>query len=196
MNENPDSSVPKPRPGAKAVHVALFSFFVAMWLVPILYNGLFNTGIRHAGKWANNLYRVACLFPRRVETWSNYYVELSIDGEEKPTAFHLSEFGGMNPFGYTPRLHRMIVKSRGTSTESELMADLAAYIKEEFARQNPFRPSITEVRFVRVVFRSGSPELAHPDGRWEIPRLEETPVSSRYLLGAYRLQNREPGVAP
>ena len=172
--------------GRRKVHVFLFVAFCIVWLLPILYNGLFNRGIPHAGKWLNNLYRVACLFPRRTPTWSNYYVELSIDGEEKPVAAHLSEFSEMNPFGYTPRLHRMIVKSRDTATEAELMGEMAAYIKQEFANRNPFRPAVTEVRFIRVAYQSGSPELAHPDGRWEIPPLEETPAKSRYVLGSFR----------
>lgn len=169
-------------------YLALFLLFLILWIGPITWNGVTGKGVPGAGLWANNMYRVARLFTKRIPTWSNYYVEIFHEGMEKPTALPLTAFSDMKPFGYTPRLHRMISKSSGNSSETALRGAMAAYIKQKFENQNPFLPPIREIRLIRVVYQSGAPELAHPDGHWTIPPLESIPNSRRRVLGSFRPQ--------
>lgn len=119
--------------------VLCLSFFVIIWLFPLLYVGLNKEdfpGYRNfltnnklynfSGKgvenkqyrfppvpnYLTNMHRCACLFTNSVSAWSNYHIEIQPRGSDKWVPQDHSLYAKMNPFGRRTKISRTIGDSR------------------------------------------------------------------------------------
>lgn len=178
--------------------------FFCLWLLPIVYVGMTGRQIpleaftrmgfpsrasRESASYLNNMYRIACLFPDRVSNWSNFYYLVRLEGEERWTSVPEEDYGRLKPFGYRTRLKRMLDLARDNENGPRLRQDMAAFIKQRYERLHPGEPRVEAVRFVRVFYKVGSPELASPIGRWVNPPFEIIPESQQQIVSTHTFQN-------
>lgn len=168
------------------IYGSLLGLFFVIWILPIGYVGLHRKGVPHAGNYLNNMYRLSCLFTRRVPAWKNYYAELRLQGSQEWIGLPMTEFSEMKPFGYTTRLHFVLSASRRDKNGEEIRRHLVAFIKRRYEGKNPDAQPVVEVRLLRVRYITGSDEMAKPTGRWTIPPLEQFPHSRRTVIGSYK----------
>ena len=165
------------------------ALFVALWLVPILYVGLFQKSVpfekmlgtirapeyftTEISNFLNNNYRIACLFPDRVKSWSNYYFQVSLDHTgENWISLEEDAYSRMKPFGFRTRLKRMIGWTINSDNGPALQRSMAEYVKARYEELNPKKPEVRSVRVIRIVYKSGEEEIAKPAGHWAIPPLD------------------------
>lgn len=196
----PESNVKTPSGGqpplARPFDVFWAVLFLAFWLLPIFYVGFFKRSFplqklevlglpSHAAeqvhKFANNNYRIACLFTDRVEGWGHYYFQARLVGQRQWINLDDSDYALLKPFGYRTRLHRMLSQTSITPAGDPRRQSIAEFVKQRFETLYPEEGKIEAVRVLRAGFKSGDPAIALPAGHWAKPPLFIIP-SHHYKL--------------
>ncbi|MGE0269264.1 MAG: hypothetical protein AB7S78_12505 [Candidatus Omnitrophota bacterium] len=185
-----------------ADYIFAYAFF-CLWLLPIAYVGLSGRQIpleaftragfskaasRNAANYLNNMYRIACLFPDRVKAWGNYYYLVRLQGQESWSSVPEEDYGRLKPFGYRTRLKRMLDLARENENALPLRQAMAGFIKQRYEQLHPLESPVEEVRFVRVTYKVGTPELAKPSGHWTVPPLETVPEDQQEIISTHLFQ--------
>ncbi|MCA9400884.1 MAG: hypothetical protein KC713_04610 [Candidatus Omnitrophica bacterium] len=171
--------------------------FFTFWLVPILLVGLMNRGIpfykltrigvpQHLAKqtsnYMNNLYRVACLFPNRMEAWGEYYFQIQLNHSGVWIEVPETHFAQMKPFGFRTRFKRMFSGINHEPNKNVRLDALSDYIKRRYEEQFPRHGTVTGVRILSAVLPTGQPEMCRPQGHWEKPELEMLSIKQVHVL--------------
>ncbi|MBZ0165160.1 MAG: hypothetical protein K8I00_00035 [Candidatus Omnitrophica bacterium] len=178
--------------------------FMVFWLVPILIVGLINkpfpyrmfTGIgvpyrisREVLNFANNMYRISCLFPKRVGSWGNYYYLVLLEGEKEWVSVPEEELSRLKPFGYRTRLKRMLDDARSDQTGKLRRQAMAEFIRDRYETLHPDTPRVAAVRFMRAVYLTGSDTIAKPAGHWQRPPFHTIPTEQLRLVSTHQFKD-------
>lgn len=174
--------------------------FMVLWVLPILIVGLTNktfpdrmlTGIgvpynlsREALNFANSMYRVSCLFPKRVGSWGNYYYLVRLEGAKEWLSVPEEELSRLKPFGYRTRLKRMLDDARNDKTGKLRRQAMAEFIRDRYETRHPGSPRVAAVRFMRAVYLTGSDTIAKPAGHWQRPPYQTIPAEQLRLVSTH-----------
>lgn len=174
--------------------------FVVFWLIPVIIVALTNKGfpntlLTRVGvpqkisvellNFANNMYRVSCLFPSRISRWGNYYYLVRREGERQWISVPEEELARLKPFGYRSRLKRMLDGIGNDEAAKARRQAMAEFIKMRYEQRHPDAPRVVAVRLVRAAYLTGSAEMARPAGRWQRPPLAEVEADRLELISTH-----------
>ncbi len=177
--------------------------FMVLWLAPVLivaltnrgfpYSMLTRIGVPHSISkevlnFANNMYRVSCLFPKRITRWGNYYYLVRREGEREWISVPEHELARLKPFGYRTRLKRMLDGIGDKDAARARYKAMAEFIKERYEARHPEGPPVVAVRLVRAVYLTGSDEMARPAGRWQRPPFHEVDSDRIELISTHNFK--------
>ncbi len=169
------------------LHYALALFFLVYWVMPLAYTGITGKDSPQGGRYLNHLWRVSALFIRRIPYWDNYYYQVKTEeGGDAWVDVPDGDISPMRPFGYATRAYRALGQGGGDPARPAVMRDLALFIKKKHEALHPEAGRVTEMRYVRVRYRSGSRELTQTREHWQIPPLAEVPEGMRVVVNSYK----------
>lgn len=181
-------------------------FFMVFWLVPVMIVAVTNTGFPYTTltrvgvprpiakdvlNFANNMYRISCLFPKRISQWGNYYYLVRREGEREWVSVPVEELSRLKPFGYRSRLKRMLDGIGDKKAAQVRYKAMSQFIKERYEALHPNESPVVAVRIVRVVYLSGSEEIAKPQGSWERPPFHEVRPEQIQLITTQKFETGE-----
>lgn len=161
------------------------------WLMPITYVGLTDRPIRFGGQYMNYMWRIAALFPRRSNSWDDYFYQVRVSGSDDWLAVSHRDLGSMEPFGAGNRLHRIMAQGGGDRNREAVLRSAAWFVKHRHESLNENNSAVEEVRFLRVRYPAGSPELVDEPGPWVIPDLADVPPTKLVIWRQYRFESGE-----
>lgn len=174
--------------------------FMVLWLAPIVIVAVTNKGFpykiltgigvpysvsREVLNFANNMYRVSCLFPDRLSRWGNYYYLVRRAGEREWISVPEEDLARLKPFGYRSRLKRMLDGIGNDDAAKARRQAMAEFIKQRYEARYPNEPRVVAVRLVRAVYLTGSDEIAKPEGRWQRPPFVEVEKDRLELISTH-----------
>ena len=201
INDQPAQSRHPAGPAPSLRTFILAAIFFVLWLIPILKVGLTGKPVNfkplqrlgiprgvetQASNYLNNNYRTACLFTKRVGSWSNYYYQARLTGQTHWIDLDESDYTRLKVFGYRTRLRRMLAQQlkEEDAMQARRLA-IATFIKQRFETLYPEEPKVAAIRFIRVAYKSGDPTIAEPGGHWTKPPLFTIPPRQQRLLSAH-----------
>ncbi|MEX2580945.1 MAG: hypothetical protein WD342_17935 [Verrucomicrobiales bacterium] len=164
---------------------------IALWILPVTYVGFTNRPVPMTGRYLNHMWRISCLFPRRSNTWADYFYQVRTEGGVDWLEVPHEHLGEMRPFGAGNRLHRIMAQGGGDRNREAVLKSAAWFVKRQYELRHPDEPVVVEVRFVRRRYPVGSPALVATGGPWVIPELSEIPESRRTVWRQYRFEDRD-----
>lgn len=164
------------------VYRAWFVLFLIIWVVPLHYLVFIGGDIPWVGRSLNHQYRVSRLFAKRTDSWSDYYVEYRSVAAESWIGIDLDEFSNMYLYGHRTRLQRVLVDSlRDPEGGAAIRRKLGHFVKTKLEGDHGVS-EVRELRFVRVRYPVGIPEMAKPGGKWSSPPFENTRQEFRSVV--------------
>ncbi len=155
-----------------AVYGILFLLF---WFSPVLT----NSGVLHSSHQRSFVLhaQITHLFTRRVDAWAWFEVQARFSGGEgRWIALRLSDYSGVQNYGYLTRLDRILDEAGSPERGPAVRRDLARWLASTHGKRFPESPALREVRFLRVAAPVGSELLSKPRGHWVRPVLESVPM--------------------
>lgn len=162
-------------------------FFLIVWLAPMTWVGLTHRSIPVAGKYLNNLYRVAGLFTKKVNNWSDYYCQIRLEGETDWRDLPES-YSAMKTFGDRSRLFFVVSNSLRAPNGMDHRQRMAEYVRQRFERDHPQFPKVLSVRFLHVTYPCGA-YLVRQRRAWktwplaQVPQRLQRPLSMHFFNG-------------
>jgi hypothetical protein len=129
----------------------------------------------------DKLHAIACLFTKKPEGWSSYYVQVRYGDRVGWDTLEQAELFPLQPFGRRTRMHRLLVA--WNAKPSRKTKDMARWIVERHAELHPERPLPEAIRFTRawMIPSRDSP----PQHGWRHPEWHETSPRSRKVIVEY-----------
>ncbi|EDM76243.1 hypothetical protein PPSIR1_42246 [Plesiocystis pacifica SIR-1] len=155
--------------------------FILVLLIPMGMRATLQRGL--PGNWVlAKLHNIACLFPRKPQGWSSYYIQARFADGVRWETLDQAELFPMQPFGRRTRYHRLMVDwgaKAGPRTE-----ELARWVVLEWMARHPDEAPPEKVRFSRtwIIPEPGDPP---PEKGWSHPRWEEVPARRRRVIATY-----------
>lgn len=166
----------------------LCGLFVLVWLLPITWTGLTKRPVPFVGVYANDMYRVASLFTKRLQGSVDYYFQVRFEDDWDWTNLSKREFSSIIMSGNRTRLDRMLQDSVYSPRGMQQRQRLADYIKAQYEQRYPDRPKIEAFRYLVVFFPVGEMMISQK-GRWvewpidKIPESQQRELSVHYFDG-------------
>lgn len=133
----------------------------------------------------DKLHAIACLFTKKPEGWSSYYVQVRYPDRMAWETVEQAELFPLEPFGRRTRMHRLLVAWGGTP--SRKTRDMAQWIVVRHAALHPERPLPIAIRFTRAWMIPSRD--APPQHGWRHPQWHETSPRSRKVIVEYDVAN-------
>lgn len=158
--------------------------FVVLWLGPLAFIGLFDRSIVGYGTLPNYLGNMSCLFTRELEYWTEYYIQIRLDGNDFWLDVPMSEFSQQKPFGRWTRIHRIVNVSERQPNGERARERLAEFIAHRYAMNHPDHPRVVGVRII-AVRHTINDTLAMEGGAWDRKPLNSHPIDSLGILSTH-----------
>jgi hypothetical protein len=156
--------------------------FVLGLLVPVLLRSTVHTApLPGTPALLDKLHTLACLFTKKPEGWSSYYVQIRYPDRKAWETVEQAELFPLEPFGRRTRMHRLLVAWR--AQPSRKTADMARWILARQAELHPERPPPDAIRFTRAWMIPSHDDP--PQHGWQHPKWEETSPQTRRVIVEY-----------
>ncbi len=164
------------------------------WLGPIAWHGLSgNRRVPYAGKHLNDLYRVSCLFTDPVHAWSDYYIQVQLEGESRWHTLDEHDYSTFEPFSRRTRLHRKLSFANSQTKAHGMLQrqHMSLYVRDRYAALHDDAPPVVAVRFWRASYRTGR-MLAREKGPWVHKPYDEVDSSILLLISTHTFDGADP----
>ena len=166
------------------------SVAVLVWLVPITLVGLFGRSMPFVGTYANDMYRVAGLFTKRLNSSVDFYFQVLAEDGFEWVDVPKKDYASIVMSGNRTRLDRLLNDSIRSPRGLEQRQSLAEYIKRVYERNHPDNPKLESVRFVMVVFSLET--MATQNRGWREWPIEHVPEEARHIMSTHYFDGRKP----
>jgi hypothetical protein len=161
--------------------VAVAGFVLAV-LLPILARSTISPApLPGSPQLLDKVHSIACLFTRKPDGWSSYYVQVRYPDRMVWETVEQSELFSLQPFGRRTRMHRLLVAWQ--AKPDRRTADLARWIVVQHGERHPERPLPVAIRFTRAWMIPSRD--APPQHGWQHPDWQDTSPRSRRVIVEY-----------
>ena len=192
MSDDASTKPAEPIVDVRLYNVACTLALMLIWLAPIALHGLSgNRKIPLVGPYLNEVYRVSCLFTRRVGGWSDYYYEVRLAGESQWRQVPESDYSWFEPFSRRTRFHRMLGYTGAARHGFLQRQQMAEFIRDRYALLHPDDPPVEAVRFWHAMYPTGH-ELAREQGAWRYKPWEEVDSGRLRIFSTHTFDGQLP----
>lgn len=177
---------PKPSPNPSPKPEWFDRVAVAAFLVLFLLPMVARSTLRHRdfpGPTAlTKLHSIACLFTKKPQGWSSYFVQVRYPGQVHWVTLDQSELFPLQPFGRRTRMHRLLVA--WGAKEGRRTKDMARWVLTEHVARHPDEPVPVAIRFTRswvIPTRDDPP----PEAGWDHGEWLDAPPGNRRVIASY-----------
>ena len=168
----------------------LLFFFIAVWLIPFFVSGWKGRSYFVTLRRLSFQYSAAGLFTKRTDSWTQHLVQVKF-GDNSPawTTLDTAALSPMGAFGYRQRVDRMLFETNRQGLSAEFRKRIADWMIVRCAALFPMHGKIVGVRFVRTIWKAGTPMMANPSDHWISPPFEGLPAEQAQVLATYTVVN-------
>ncbi len=189
MNKESPQSEPSRVIVAERPDYFLCAFFVVVWLLPISWVGMTKQRVPLVGTYANDMYRVASLFTKRLQGSVDYYFQVQFEDGWEWVNIPKRDYASIIMSGNRTRLDRMLQDSVYSPRGMKQRQLLAEYVKAQYERRNPEHSKIESFRYVVVLFPVGN-KLASQKRGWTEWPIETIPEEQQRELSVHFFDGR------
>jgi hypothetical protein len=175
--------VPEPSPiEPRARDRLAVAAFLLLFLIPMLLRSTVLQGpLPHSPALLTKLHNIACLFTKKPEGWSSYYVQ--IQRHETPIweTVDQAELFPLEPFGRRTRMHRLLAAWQGKP--GPRTEDMARWVVLRWVQLHPEQPTPVAIRFARAWMIPSRDDP--PEHGWQHPDWFEVPPNRRRVIVRY-----------
>jgi hypothetical protein len=158
--------------------------FVFGALLPVLVRSTVHTApLPGTPELLDKVHALACLFTKKPEGWSSYYVQIRYPDRMAWETVEQAELFPLQPFGRRTRMHRLMVAWQ--AKPSPKTQDLARWIVVRQVERHPERPPPDAIRFTRAWMIPSRDEP--PQHGWQHPKWDETSPRTRRVIVEYAI---------
>lgn len=170
------------------VRVALLILLSIGWLIPMFWASSMLTPLPFR---VPNLlwheYTTGGLFTKRVAAYNEVLIQVRRKNQNLWETPDLSQIAPMCISGYRPRVHRILADSKSKKATESVRLRMAKWVADKVNIQNPDLAVVEEVRYAENIWRTNTPELTQPAGRWRLNVQRLPPTAQFRVVATYRV---------
>lgn len=156
--------------------------FLLLFLIPMLLRSTVSRApLPGSPALLDKLQDIACLFTRKPDGWSSYYVQIQRSDPPIWETVNQAELFPLEPFGRRTRMHRLL--AAWGAKPSRRTEDMARWIIGRWIEVHPDEPPPVAIRFTRAWMIPSRDQP--PQHGWVHPDWLEVPPKRRRVIVSY-----------
>jgi len=164
-----------------------FMSALVFWVAPMAYTGTKQGFVKWLPLRWTQQHAVSALFTNRQKSWAHPGIMIKTAGAAQWSGLPMTTISPLSAAGYRQRLDRLLTETNRKAALDSVCVRLSEYVRHHYSDAYPSQPLFSEVRIVRTVWATGTPELAYPAAHWSIPPLEMVSPKQIAVLSAFTL---------